>query len=99
MKGYIMKVLSFACAAALSILGTSAALAGHGDHDDCAYTPRAEWMSAKDIAEKARADGYTVLDIHADDGCWRVKALDKARYRVKITYNPKSGELLWVKHD
>lgn len=36
--------------------------------------------------------GYRVRSTKADDGCWKVKALDRNGAKVEMLFDPASGE-------
>lgn len=76
------------------LLMTCAAFAtpASADRLKCNYHPRDKWVSVETVIGKMEAMGYRVRSTEADDGCWKVKAIDRNGAKVKMLFDPASGE-------
>lgn len=54
--------------------------------------PMADWQPREALAEKLRAEGWTIRRIKTDDGCYKVRAIDAEGQRVKAKFDPATLE-------
>ncbi|WP_407049335.1 PepSY domain-containing protein [Methyloraptor flagellatus] len=52
--------------------------------------PLAEWQPREALQKKLEAQGWTVLRIRADDGCYKVVATDETGAMVKRKFDPRN---------
>jgi len=64
--------------------------AAAGDH--CTNAPRSDWKPVHEISSHATQLGYSVFEVERDGSCYKIKGFDKNGARVKILYNPQTGE-------
>lgn len=69
------------------------------EHSKCGSHPRDQWLSVIGITEKATAQGYTVLGVDADDGCYEVSARDANGNKIDVKFNPVTGEMVKVEKE
>jgi hypothetical protein len=84
-----MRVLTAALFLAVSAASIAPASA---DRLKCNYLPRDKWIGIETVIAKAEAIGYRVRSTKADDGCWEVKAFDRNGAKVKMLFDPATGE-------
>ncbi|CAM5312678.1 hypothetical protein AFEL58S_00648 [Afipia felis] len=84
-----MRILTAALFLAVSAASIAPASA---DRLKCNYLPRDKWISIETVIAKAEAMGYRVRSTEADDGCWEVKAVDRNGAKVKMLFDPATGE-------
>jgi hypothetical protein len=84
-----MRVLTAALFLAVSAASIAPASA---DRLKCNYVPRDKWIGIETVIAKAEAIGYRVRSTKADDGCWEVKAFDRNGAKVKMLFDPATGE-------
>lgn len=58
---------------------------------DC-NVPLADWQPRDVLQKKLEAEGWTVLSIRSDDGCYKVRATNARGDRLKAKYDPASLE-------
>lgn len=58
---------------------------------DC-RVPLADWQPRAVLQKKLEAEGWTVMSIRTDDGCYKVKATNAQGARLKAKYDPASLE-------
>ncbi|MDI4655171.1 MULTISPECIES: PepSY domain-containing protein [Xanthobacter] len=58
---------------------------------DCTV-PLADWQPRDVLQKKLEAEGWTVLSIRSDDGCYKVRATNGQGARLRAKYNPASLE-------
>lgn len=63
---------------------------------DC-WTSMRDWQPREKVAALAAENGWTLLHIKIDDGCYELVATDSAGRRVEITMNPATLEVLGVR--
>jgi len=56
--------------------------------------PLADWQPREALEKKLAAEGWTVIAIRSDDGCYKVKATNPRGERLKAKYDPASLELV-----
>ncbi|MGO4737261.1 PepSY domain-containing protein [Bosea sp. 2KB_26] len=56
--------------------------------------PMTEWKPREALVEKLRAEGWTIMRIKTDHGCYKVRAADDAGHRVKAKFDPATLERL-----
>lgn len=81
-------------AAVLAAIAPAAPALADTDFFGRLNVPRAEWKSPSEIADKLRAQGYTVHEIEADDGAYEIEMTDKSGVRIDTHAHPATGELL-----
>ena len=79
--------------AAVVLLGIATpALADH--HGARLNIPAERWLSAPEVIQKLKAQGYTVTKIEADDGVYEFDATDANGVRIEGHANPETGQVL-----
>lgn len=78
MKHLLLTASSFAL-----ILGASSAYAG----DDC-HDAVADWQPQETLRKMVTAQDWQVSRIKVDDGCYKVKGVDKAGNKVEAKFSP-----------
>ena len=77
-------------AAILSVcLGAGPAMAGPRCN-----VPLADWQPREALERKLSAEGWTVVSIRSDDGCYKVKATNPRGEHLEAKYDPESLELV-----
>lgn len=56
--------------------------------------PMADWQPVSKLVESVTAQGWTVLKVRADDGCYHLRATDKDGKPVEAIFDPVSLRLL-----
>jgi hypothetical protein len=74
---------------ALLVLVCATLPAAAGPH---CRVPLSEWQPREALQAKLEAQGWTVLSIRTDDGCYKVQATDANGERLAIKVNPKTLE-------
>ena len=54
--------------------------------------PLADWQPREALEKKLAAEGWTVLSVRSDDGCYKVKATNARGERLKAKYDPVTLE-------
>ncbi len=62
--------------------------------DQQCKAPLADWQPRETLQKKLEAEGWTVLSIHLDDGCYKVQATNDRGERLHAKYDPASLERL-----
>ena len=65
---------------------------------DC-NVPLADWQPREALQKKLEAEGWTVLSIRADDGCYKVRATNTQGARLKAKFDPARLEPIPGQHD
>lgn len=65
---------------------------------DC-NVPLADWQPREALQKKLEAEGWTVLSIRSDDGCYKVRASNSQGVRLKAKFDPARLEPIAVRHD
>lgn len=73
----------------LVCLGTGSAMAGPRCN-----VPLADWQPREALERKLAAEGWTVVSVRSDDGCYKVKATNPRGERLEAKYDPGSLELV-----
>jgi hypothetical protein len=76
---------------ALAIALLAATVAPAAADDRCGV-PLADWQPRSALQAKLESEGWTVLRIHSDDGCYKVLARDAAGASVKARFDPATLE-------
>lgn len=84
-----MRILAVALLLTVCVASIAPASA---DRLKCNYLPRDKWISVETVIGKMEAMGYRVRSTEADDGCWEVKAFDRNGAKVKMLFDPATGE-------
>lgn len=82
--------------ASLALCLASSLAAASGAH---CTAPVADWQPRESLQRNLERDGYTVHRIKVDDGCYKVKATDRAGQRLDIKYDPKSFAPVGIERD
>src|SRR5271166_1272998 len=61
--------------------------------------PLADWQPREALQKKLEAEGWTVLSIRSDDGCYKVKAINDRGERLEGKYDPASLEPQRRRHE
>ncbi|MFG1282647.1 MULTISPECIES: PepSY domain-containing protein [Xanthobacter] len=72
--------------------------AGPAAADRTCTVPLADWQPRDALQKKLEGEGWTVLSIRSDDGCYRVRATNARGERLKAKYDPGSLEPVRGKH-
>lgn len=80
-----MKPFIFVSAVLVSLLVSGTALAD----DDCT-DPVADWQPREALQQQLEQHGWTIQSIKVDDGCYRVKGIDRKGNKFKAKYAPAS---------
>lgn len=72
---------------ALLVLVCAALPAAAGPH---CRVPLSEWQPREALQAKLEGQGWTVLSIRTDDGCYKVHATNEKGERLAIKVNPKT---------
>lgn len=81
-------------AAVLVALASGPALAS----SDC-NVPMAEWQPRESLQVQLEGDGWQVLRIRSDDGCYKVDGVDAQGRAVEATFDPKSFDLIELERE
>jgi hypothetical protein len=73
--------------AALAIALLGAGIGAAAADDRCAV-PLADWQPRAALQKKLEGDGWTVLRIRTDDGCYAVRARDASGRTIKGRFDP-----------
>lgn len=77
----------------LALLAAGAVQAG----PSCTEEPTSKWLSAEQMSEKFRAQGYVddVRKLHVSKGkCWEIYGHDKAGKAVEVYFHPITGAIV-----
>ena len=74
------------------ILALLGATIGAASADDRCGVPLADWQPRSALQQKLAAEGWTVLRIRSDDGCYAVSARDAAGRTMKGRFDPATLE-------
>ncbi|MFG1248313.1 PepSY domain-containing protein [Xanthobacter flavus] len=82
--------------AGLVVAGLAArpAAAGH----DC-NVPLADWQPRDALQKKLEAEGWTVVSIRSDDGCYKVRATNAQGARLRAKFDPARLEPIQDRDD
>lgn len=80
-------IRGLALALALVSLPVASAVA-----DERCAVPLADWQPRPALQARLEAQGWTVLRIRADDGCYKVLARDAAGQTIKARFDPATLE-------
>ena len=64
-----------------------------GNRSRCSARPAAEWLSADQVAQKLKEQGYAVTRIETSHGCYEVKATDGKGVRVEMYVDPATADV------
>jgi hypothetical protein len=67
--------------------------------DQACSAPLADWQPRQALQAKLEAEGWTVLSIRSDDGCYKVRATKAGGERLDAKYDPASLERVQRKQD
>ncbi|MFS8038949.1 PepSY domain-containing protein [Xanthobacter sp. AM11] len=65
---------------------------------DC-NVPLAEWQPREALQKKLEGEGWTVLSIRSDDGCYKVRATNAQGARLKAKFDPARLERVHSRDD
>lgn len=60
--------------------------------EHCTEAPRSDWKPVHEISAHATNLGYSVFGVEREGSCYEVKGLDKHGARIKVFYDPQTGE-------
>jgi hypothetical protein len=80
--------------AALVLLGIATPVLADHDHGARLNIPADIWLSASDVIQKLKAQGYAVTKIEADDGVYEFDATNANGVRIEGHANPETGQVL-----
>jgi hypothetical protein len=83
-------------AIALALLAAPAGAAFADDDFRCSVG-NTGWISIAEVAEKAKAAGYTPYEVERDDGCYEIKGTALDGRWVKVKLHPSTGEVVQVR--
>lgn len=63
-------------------------VAGPAAADRDCRVPLADWQPREALQKKLEAEGWTVISIRTDDGCYKVRAVKAGGDRLKAKYDP-----------
>ena len=81
-------------AAVLFSLASGRALAS----SDC-NVPMAEWQPRESLQAQLEGDGWQVVRIRSDDGCYKVEGVDGQGRVVEAKFDPKSFDLIELEQE
>ena len=67
--------------------------------DQFCNAPLADWQPREALQKKLEAEGWTVLSIRLDDGCYKIKATNARGEHMEAKYDPASLERVRRKYD
>lgn len=62
-------------------------------------TPLADWQPRQALQTKLEAEGWTVVSIRSDDGCYKVRATKAGGERLDAKYDPATLDRVQGKRD
>jgi hypothetical protein len=65
---------------------------------DCT-APMAVWQPREALRTKLEGEGWTILRITIDDGCYEVDAVDPTGADVEAEFDPQTFQLLELEHE
>lgn len=71
----------------LAAVGLALAATPAAADRDC-NVPLAEWQPREALQKKLETEGWTVLSIRSDDGCYKVRATNAQGTRLKAKFDP-----------
>ncbi|WP_051356527.1 PepSY domain-containing protein [Azorhizobium doebereinerae] len=83
--------MKFKCVAAILFLSPCLGAVPAAADQVCSV-PLSDWQPRQALQKKLEADGWTVLSIRSDDGCYKVKAMRAGGDHLKAKYDPASLE-------
>lgn len=83
--------------AVISLVAVCAGSAGVALAEDGCNVPVSDWKPLKDLDAFARAQGWNVIRIKTDDGCYEVRATDRQGRRFKAKVNPATLAIVRMK--
>jgi hypothetical protein len=85
----------------ITLLITSCLVSGTALADNDCTDPVSEWQSRDQLRQIIEDKGWKVKRIKVDDGCYKVKGLDRKGNRIKATFSPASLKIreLRIKFD
>ena len=82
-----MRASAAACLLALACFGATPAAA-----ERACSVPLSDWQPREALEKKLAAEGWTVVSIRSDDGCYKVRATNARGERLKAKYDPATLE-------
>lgn len=74
------------------LLVTACLVTGPAAADRDCRVPLADWQPRAALQKKLEAEGWVVMSIRTDDGCYKVKATNAQGGRLRAKYDPASLE-------
>jgi hypothetical protein len=84
-----MKTTSLLTAVAIALLSSPALAAGK-----CSTSPRAAWQPQAKLEAQLASEGFKVLQVKVESGCYEVYATNKDGKRENIAFNAETLERL-----
>jgi hypothetical protein len=75
------------------------ATVGRAAADDRCAVPLADWQPSTALQRKLEGEGWTVLRIRSDDGCYKVVARDATGRTIKARFDPATLDRVRGEHD
>jgi hypothetical protein len=82
---------------ALSAASPAAAKPGHAS-DDC-WVPLSDWQPRSAVQAMAAENGWEVLRIKIDHGCYEIVALDEQGRPIEVIVNPATFDLIRIEFE
>ncbi len=67
--------------------------------EEACSAPLADWQPRQALQTKLEAEGWTVLSIRSDDGCYKVRATKAGGARLDAKYDPATLDRVQGKRD
>jgi hypothetical protein len=84
----------------LTILGFLAVFpAGAAWADDDCFVPMADWQPRDAVARLAKENGWSVLGINIDDGCYEIDGSDAEGRRIEVTVHPATLQVIKLEYE
>ena len=56
----------------------------------CSTAPQSKWQPQSALESQLKTDGFAVLQVKVENGCYEVYATDKGGKRVNMAYNAET---------
>jgi hypothetical protein len=94
----IIALIAFAALTGLAAAETAQAPAIEPDDDECT-APMAVWQPREALQAKLEGEGWKVLRIIVDDGCYEVDAVDPKGAQVEAEFDPETFRLIEIEYE
>lgn len=82
----------------VTAIGLSLASPVLADDHDC-FVPMSEWQPRAAVQAAAEAQGWQVLRIKADDGCYQIKGTDAEGRPIEVRLDPATLDILEIEFE